>query len=133
MTERIRPFVESCQGEYLFHTKYRTLMSETGYRRMWQSIITALNVAVGYNPCARKNCAEPPIQGLTAHIFRHNFCSELCYQVPAISTLMIAKLLGDNETMVREVYSHILMERENVTDALNRAFGPVKKHNTEGK
>ena len=75
-----------------------------------------------FDPNARKNRTEPPIQGLTAHIFRHNFCSELCYQVPEISTKMIAKLLGDDERMVLEVYSHIVAEKENVAESLSKAF-----------
>ncbi len=89
---------------------------------MWDSIVTALNVAAGYNPNAKKNRGEKPITGLTAHIFRHNFCTELCYQIPAISTKMIARLLGDDERMVLDVYSHILAEKENVAETLNKAF-----------
>ena len=119
---RIRPFVEGCEDEYLFRTQCGALMTQIGYRRMWDSIVTALNVAAGYNPNAKKNRGEKPITGLTAHIFRHNFCTELCYQIPAISTKMIAKLLGDDERMVLDVYSHILAERENVAETLNKAF-----------
>ncbi|MCR5092827.1 MAG: site-specific integrase [Lachnospiraceae bacterium] len=123
LIEKIRPYVESLdEDEYLFHAQNTVLMTQIGYRRMWESIVTALNVAVGYNPCAKKNRSEPPIQGLTAHIFRHNFCSELCYQVPEISTKMIAKLLGDDERMVLEVYSHIVAEKENVAESLSKAF-----------
>ncbi len=103
---------------------YITLVKIQGsiYRRMWDSIVTALNVAAGYNPNAKKNRGEKPITGLTAHIFRHNFCTELCYQIPAISTKMIARLLGDDERMVLDVYSHILAEKENVAETLNKAF-----------
>ena len=96
-------------------------MTETAYKRMWESILTSLNIVLGYNPNAKKDKEEKPIQGLTAHIFRHNFCTELCYQVPAISTKKIAQILGDSEKMVLEV-SHIKEEHENAADAIANAL-----------
>ena len=103
-----RLFSVPCSGGFFSHSATSTFFSA--------------NVAAGYNPNAKKNRGEKPITGLTAHIFRHNFCTELCYQIPAISTKMIAKLLGDDERMVLDVYSHILAERENVAETLNKAF-----------
>lgn len=35
---------------------------------------------------------------------------------------MIAKLLGDDERMVLEVYSHIVDEKENVAETINKVF-----------
>jgi hypothetical protein len=78
---------------------------------MWESIIYNLN-----------KVAQDPIDNLTAHVFRHNYCTELCYQIPTISTKMIARLLGDSEKMVIDVYSHLVEEKENVTDAVNQIF-----------
>jgi site-specific recombinase XerD len=89
---------------------------------MWDSIMTSLNVAMGYNPDAKKDRGEKPITELTPHMLRHNYCTELCYQVPAISTKMIARLLGDDERMVLEVYSHIQEEKEDLQSAINSAF-----------
>lgn len=120
---RIKPYVESCDTTYLFHGKDSEMMTETAFRRMWDSIITAMNVAVGYNPQAKKFKGEKPIQGLTPHIFRHNYCTELCYQVPKISTKKIAQLLGDTEKMVFDVYSHIVEEKEDVKGTLEEALG----------
>lgn len=117
----IKPFVDSCTDEYLFHGSQR-LMTETSYKTMWSSILTSLNIAVGYNPQQKKPKPIRPIQGLTAHIFRHNYCTELCYQIPKISTKMIAKLMGDTEKMVLEVYSHIKEEKEDVITAINDIF-----------
>ena len=98
------------------------MMTETAFRRMWDSIITAMNIAAGYNPQAKKFKGEKPIQGLTPHIFRHNYCTELCYKVPQISTKKIAQLLGDTEKMVLDVYSHIVEEKENVKETLEEAL-----------
>jgi integrase len=89
---------------------------------MWESIISEMNIACGYNPQQKKDRPEKPIQGLTAHTFRHNYCTQLCYQIPAISTKMVAKLMGDTEQVVLNIYSHILEEKEDVFGAINRAF-----------
>ena len=117
----LRPYVTNCKG-YLFKGQNTPLMTETAYKRMWQSIITSMNVAAGYNPFAKKDKGGKPIDGLTAHIFRHNYCTQLCYQVPTISTKKIAQLMGDTEKVVLNIYSHILDEQENVKEAINNAF-----------
>lgn len=117
----LKDYVGKCKG-YLFTGLKTPLMTETAYKRMWDSIITAMNVAAGYNPQAKKNRIEKPIQGLTAHVFRHNYCSQLCYQIPKISTKKIAQLMGDTEQVVLNVYSHIMDEKEDVMEAINAAF-----------
>ncbi|MCR4907539.1 MAG: tyrosine-type recombinase/integrase [Lachnospiraceae bacterium] len=121
LIKRIRPFVDSSEGGCLFHSRDNALMSKQGYRRFWESIVNALNMAAGYDPYARFK-GEKPIKGLNAHIFRHNYPSELCYQVPALSTKMIAKLIGDNEKMVLEVYAHIVDKKENIDEAIGQAL-----------
>lgn len=115
----IKPYVEGCEG-YVFHGVNASIMTADAYKRMWESIITLLNVAVGYKPHQRGSVR--PIQGLTAHVLRHNYCTELCYQIPTISTKMIAKLMGDSEKMVLEVYSHIVEENEDASLAVNNIF-----------
>lgn len=115
--DQIKEYVCSCNG-FLFHGQGVVLANANFYRRLWDSILYNLNVAAGYDPFHDK---EKPINGLTAHIFRHDFCTQLCYQVPDISTKMIAYLLGDSEKMVLEVYSHIVLEKENVIESLEAA------------
>lgn len=117
----LKPYVINCKG-YLFKGQNTALMTETAYKRMWESIIVSMNIALGYNPQAKKDRIEKPIQGLTAHVFRHNYCTQLCYQIPSISTKKIAQLMGDTEKVVLSVYSHMLDEQENVSDAINSAF-----------
>ena len=117
----LKPYVNKCKG-YLFKGQEKPLMTETAYKRMWESIVTSMNISLGYNPQAKKNRMEKPIQGLTAHIFRHNFCTQLCYQIPKISTKKIAQLMGDTEKVVLNVYSHMLEEQENVSEAIEAAF-----------
>lgn len=117
----IKPYVEECDG-YLFKGQNKPLLTEQGYKRMWSSIITSMNIAAGYNPQAKKDRMEKPITNLTAHIFRHNYCTQLCYQIPTISTKKIAQMMGDTEKVVLEIYSHILDEHENVSKAINAAL-----------
>lgn len=116
--QKIKPFVDTCNG-FIFHGQNTEMMTLSAFTRMWESIIVSMNIAVGYNPNAKKDRIEKQITDLTPHIFRHNYCTELCYQVPTISTKMIAKLLGDDEKMVLEVYSHINESKENVKSAVN--------------
>lgn len=66
--------------------------------------------------------SDEPITGLTAHVFRHNYCTNLCYQIPTISIKRIAQLLGDTEKMVLEVYNHIILEKEDAATAVNNAI-----------
>lgn len=117
----LKDFVSKCTG-FLFKGQEKAVMTETAYKRMWESIIVSMNIAAGYNPQAKKDRIEKPIQGLTAHVFRHNYCTMLCYQIPTISTKKIAQLMGDTEKMVLNVYSHMLEEQEDVSTALNSAF-----------
>ena len=117
----LKDYVSKCKGN-LFTGLDKPYMTETAYKRMWESIITSMNIAAGYNPQKKKDRGEKPIQGLTAHIFRHNYCTMLCYQIPTISTKKIAQLMGDTEKVVLNIYSHILDEQEDVKSAINNAF-----------
>ena len=80
---------------------------------MWSSIVKKMNHAAGGTD------AFPVINGLTAHIFRHNYCTNLCYQVPAVSIKKIAQLMGDTEKIVMDVYNHIVEEKENAAALIN--------------
>lgn len=75
-----------------------------------------MNEAVGGTEYNKK------INGITAHTFRHNYCANLCYQMPNISIKRISKLLGDTEKMVLEVYNHVLEEKENVKEVVSDAI-----------
>lgn len=106
---KVLPFLKDyCKGlrqEQLFHTRNSRYMSKSSFVRMWSQIQTKMN--------------SPD---LTAHLFRHNYCSTLCYQIPNISIKKIAELMGDREKMVIEVYNHILSEKEDVKTAVENAL-----------
>lgn len=98
-------------GTYLFHMRDGEPMTRSSYQKMWRRILREMNKA-----------SDQEITGLTAHVLRHNYCTELCYQIPKISIKLIARLLGDTEKMVLEVYNHIVMEKEDSAGAINAAL-----------
>ena len=101
----LREYCEGIGEGYLFASKGSELMTKDAYRRMWEYI--------------QKKMESPE---LTAHIFRHNFCANLCYQVPRISLKKVAELLGDTDKMVIEVYNHVISEKDDASGAMEAAL-----------
>ena len=66
--------------------------------------------------------SEQKIEKLTPHIFRHNYCSSLCYKLPEISIEKIAELLGDSVKMVVEVYQHEISSKEKPVKTISNAM-----------
>lgn len=112
----LKGYISGLDGIQLFPSKNNPLITQSSYVKMWQSIVRKMNCAAGGTD------AFPVIEGLTAHIFRHNYCTELCYRVPEISIKKIAQLMGDTEKMVMDVYNHIIDEREDVYGVIGDAL-----------
>ncbi len=109
-------YISDLKGAQLFTCANGSMITKSAYSKMWDSIINKMNIAVG----GRKSF--PIITDLTAHIFRHNYCTNLCYQIPNISIKKIAELLGDTEKMVIEVYNHIINEKEDAASVVETAL-----------
>ena len=109
----LKEYLAALPGSYLFTCRDGSIMTHSAYVKMWQSIVRKMNHAAGGTG------AFPVISDLTAHIFRHNYCTNLCYQVPAISIKKIAQLMGDTEKMVLDVYNHIMDEKEDTAAVVN--------------
>ena len=76
-------------------------MSESSYKKFWKGITSKMET-----------------EGLTAHIFRHNYATLLYYS--GISPKMAAKIMGHADTtMIMRVYAHLDEEKEGVADKLN--------------
>lgn len=116
LAEHLKEYLQELSSPYLLHTQNGSMMTKSSYQRMWERIVNKMNLAAGGAGNLRV------IHGLTAHIFRHNYCTELCYKIPEISTKKIAELMGDTEKMVIDVYSHILEEKENVHEVVKTAI-----------
>jgi len=110
----LQNYIKNLDGTQLFTYKNQ-LFSRSHYWDFWKRIVKKINQSI---PEAKRFSNTP----LTAHMFRHNYCSELCYQIPKISIKKIAQLMGDTQKMVMEVYDHILEEKEDAAAVVNDAF-----------
>lgn len=111
IADTIELYIKSLSGTLLFPSANNGYLSKSSYVKKWERIIRQLNTV-----------AQEPITDLTAHIFRHNYCANLCYQVPNISIGKIAELLGDTDKMVIEVYNHVIEEKERPHDIVSNAL-----------
>ena len=116
LNEFISEYIKTLPGTNLFYSANNEYMTASAYNKMWSNIVSKMNVAAGGSNKIKI------INGLTAHIFRHNYCANLCYQMPNISIKRIAQLLGDSEKMVLEVYNHVLEQKENVQEVVKNAI-----------
>ena len=121
-------YAEQIQGAdgFIFGNGDKPL-TKSGYDSLWRSVLLKINAAAGgkseYNARMKKTViTENAVPGLTAHIFRHNYCAMLCYKVPQISIKKIAQLMGDTEKVAMDVYNHIIEENENTEAVLAEMF-----------
>lgn len=98
----------------LFYSTRKDNLGDYFKSGMWQCmtkrIFSKMSEDLGYNT------------GLTSHSFRHNYCSNLCYQIPAISIKTVAELLGDTVDVVLNTYNHVISEREDKQSAIENAL-----------
>ena len=115
----LRDFLKSVDTFYLFPGKNAETLSKTQYVKMWDRIVKKMNDAVTSEQ--EKTIGSQPINGLTAHIFRHNYCTMLYYS--GISQKKAVELMGHSDIkMIMEVYAHLDEEKEAVQDKLDRAI-----------
>lgn len=107
----IEQYVKSLHCTNLFSMADGTYMTKSSFDKGWKRIIKRMN-----------EVSDTPITGLTPHIFRHNYCSTLCYKIPEISINQIAYLLGDSPEMVIKVYNHIMAEKEKPAQTVSSAL-----------
>lgn len=102
----LEEYIPTVTGEILFPGADGAYMKKSVFYNKWEHIRKAFGTDV------------------TPHLFRHNFCTQLCYQAQAgkITTKKIAELLGDTEQMVLNVYSHIIEEKEQTEESIEEAL-----------
>ena len=115
LTAFLEEYIPTLESPYLIHKQDGTMMTKSSYDKMWASIKRKMNQAAGGDDNIKV------VYGFTAHTFRHNYCTSLCYQVPAISIKKIAQLMGDSEAVILKVYNHVKEEKENVEKVVNDA------------
>lgn len=123
LKEYLMWYIKQLKGTNLFYCRGKIHMTHSAYVKMWKRISDALAAVDNKNLRIRE---------LTAHSFRHNYCSSLCYQIPTVSIKRIAQLMGDTEAVVMKVYNHIILEKEDASNAVENALAPSNKNLTSG-
>lgn len=123
LKEYLTWYIKQLKGTNLFYCRGKIHMTHSAYVKMWKRISDALAAVDNKNLRIRE---------LTAHSFRHNYCSSLCYQIPMVSIKRIAQLMGDTEAVVMKVYNHIILEKENASNAVENALAPSNRNLTSG-
>lgn len=118
LADYLKMYLPTLTGTYLFATAKKDKMTHSSYVKMWERICRAIQQSANVNKIALT-------ERITAHMFRHNFCSNLCYQIPKISIKRIAQLMGDTEKVVLDVYNHILLDKEDATGAVENAMESI--------
>ena len=127
LVEQLQSYLRSIPGPYLFTKQDGTIMTKSSYVKMWARIVDKINLAASGTDELRV------VFNLTAHVFRHNYCTNLCYQIPKISIKKIAALMGDTEKMVIEVYNHIMEEKEDAAAVVENALNLEENFEDEMK
>ena len=98
---------------YLF-TRGGDFLTHSAYVKLWARILKKLNTAAGGGSFDR-------VQGLTAHIFRHNYASLLYKQGIDVKTAQ--KLLGHSSIAVTmDIYTHLEELDAATINAIESAF-----------
>ena len=118
LADYLKMYLPTLTGTYLFATAKKDKMTHSSYVKMWERICRAIQQAAAANKIVLPG-------RITAHMFRHNFCSNLCYQIPKISIKRIAQLMGDTEKVVLDVYNHILLDKEDAAGAVENAMESI--------
>lgn len=116
LMSHLKEYIPNLDSDYLIPSRDGLVLTKSGYDKMWMQIVKKMNVAAGGTNELKV------IYGFTAHTFRHNYCTNLCYQIPKISIRKIAQLMGDTEAVVLKIYNHIKDEKEDAAGVVNDAM-----------
>lgn len=125
----IKKYVDECGTLFLFPNRSGNLMSKTSFRQFWKGIMRKINTAAGgiqkYNPATNKyDMIIDAVPGLTPHIFRHNYATNLYYA--GVDLKEAQRLLGhaDAKTVI-EIYTHLDKEKSNSAPKIEEYFKKI--------
>ena len=119
----LQEYRRDVKGLYLFTKKDGGLMTESAYRRMWESIRKKINIAAGGTEEQRG------VSSLTSHILRHTYATNLYYA--GVDLKAAQKLMGHSSLkMLMEIYTHY---DERQDDSLSKLENYVQKHVIAGQ
>ena len=113
----LEPHLRFSESIYVFPTAKGKFMTDTAFRRMWQKILNALNVAAGGSNGKLK--VLKIAQDITPHVFRHTYATLLYRAGVDIKTAQY--LLGHATVQVTmDIYTHLDSENQvAATDKFN--------------
>lgn len=95
----LKKLLQAYQYDLYLFTRNGDLFTQSTYAKMWARILRKLNMAAGSGAIDR-------VQGLTAHLFRHNYASLLYKQGVDVKTAQ--RLLGHATiTVTMDIYTHL--------------------------
>lgn len=108
-------YLSSINTLYLFTKLDGTAITKSSYDKMWKDIIKKMNEAVMTDQ--ERSTGIKPIK-LTAHYFRHNYCTILYYS--GLSVGKAVELMGHADyKMIMNVYKHLDDEKECTIEKIN--------------
>lgn len=113
MLSKLKPvlleYINTINTLYLFTNENGTTMSRMGYKRMWDSIYAKLNIAAGGKSVLKEREYTHEVDllnGLTPHIFRHNFATVLYYA--GVDVKDAQRILGHSDIKTTlNIYTHL--------------------------
>ena len=111
-------YVAKIDTLYLFTKVNGMPITKSSYDKMWKYIVRKMNDAVMTDK-ERENGITPI--NITAHYFRHNYCTLLYYS--DVSAGKAVELMGHADyKMIMNVYKHLDEEKENTAEKLNNTI-----------
>jgi integrase len=115
----LKPYVDNLKSLYLFERIDGGLMPKSTYDDFWKYIVDRINVTAGGTPLVKTKEKQPDgtykykdikglqvIHGLTAHVFRHNYCTSLYYADVKLQDAQ--HLMGHaNMQITSDIYTHL--------------------------
>lgn len=112
LSNYLKDYLSTLDSLLLFPNQSGKPMTRSAYNRFWECIVDKLNIAPGGSENVKA------IYGLTAHVFRHNYCTMLYYS--GISLKKAAQLTGHSDMkMIMGVYAHLDYEKEMPKEKIN--------------
>lgn len=126
----IKRYIESCNGIYLFSNSNGNLMSKTSLRHFWNSIYRKINEECGgkqhydWKKTKKWIIDIDAISGLTMHVFRHNYITNLYYAGVDIKEAQRLAGHADAKTTI-EIYTHLDKEKSHSTEKIQKYYTAV--------
>ena len=114
LKEVLWPYLDQLKGMYLFEMERKPgIMTKSSYDKFWGKIFDKINLSAGGTKDIKA------IQGLSAHVFRHNYATMLYYAGVDIKDAQ--RLLGhSNIKLTLDIYTHLDKNKSTASEKLSK-------------